>query len=389
MKGFQRLEEVFKISKTICIAHGGDVSEPSGGTNRVIAFATALRDAGFDVHLIVPSPKRRFSSDLQNIRIHTVPIKAGGVKDQPIRALLISLKAKRIAEKNNAILQIEHSTLAGFATLIGCSDFVLDMHDLAFMSPLYGNLPFAKVVQKFIYMIEKRAVTKAFKIIVVSNPMKEFIIKEWDISEDKIVVIPNGYFESKIKGLEKNDRVIDEHMIVRLGTLFRHLDVENVINLAKSLTDENIKIYLIGDGELRPYLEERIRRENLRNIVITGWLPYEEAIRLTAKAKLVFLTIKRSLTTEMACPIKILDYAALGKPMVLSDVSELSKTFKENQAALVSNPENPDAFIENVRVLLENENLRKRISSNAKKLVKDFTWEKQGEKLVKMMERLR
>ena len=189
MKGFQRLEEVFKISKTICIAHGGDVSEPSGGTNRVTAFVTALRNAGFDVHLIVPSPKRRFSSDLQNIRIHTVPIKAGGVKDQPIRALLISLKAKRIAEKNNAVLQIEHSTLAGFATLIGCSDFVLDMHDLAFMSPLYGNLPFAKVVQKFIYMIEKRAVTKAFKIIVVSNPMKEFIIKEWDISEDKICLL--------------------------------------------------------------------------------------------------------------------------------------------------------------------------------------------------------
>lgn len=43
-------------------------------------------------------------------------------------------------------------------------------------------------------------------------------------------------------------------------------------------------------------------------------------------------------------------------------------------------------FIENVRILLEDGKLREKISSNAKRLVKDFSWEKQGEKLVRMYE---
>jgi len=376
------------MSKSISIAYGEDVSDPCGGPNRVVAFAKALHEAGFDVHLVVPSPKKEFPKDLKDINIHTVPIKARGVSDKIFRALLVSFKAKRIAKNNNAILQIEYSTLAGFATLIGCSNFVLSMHDLAFESPVYTSLPFSKMVKKFIYEIEKKAVTHASKVVVASNRLRDFIIREWNVPEEKIKVIPNGYFESKIKELEKNNITVDEYMIVGLGNLFRHLDIENVINLARSLAEQNIKIYLVGGGELQPYLEERIKRENIRNIVITGWLSYEEAINLTAKAKLVFSTVKRSLTTELACPVRILDYAALGKPMVLSDVSELSKIFGENNAALVSDPENRQKFIENVKRLLEDEKLRERISLNAKRLVKDFTWKKQGEKLVRMYEEL-
>lgn len=35
---------------------------------------------------------------------------------------------------------------------------------------------------------------------------------------------------------------------------------------------------------------------------------------------------------------------------------------------------------------LDDDKLRKKIGSNAKELAKDFTWEKQGEKLAKMYE---
>ena len=384
MKGFQRLEEVFKISKTICIAHGGDVSEPSGGTNRVIAFATALRDAGFDVHLVVPSPKREFPEDLRDIKIHTVPIKARSIRDQIFRALLVSLKAKKIAKNNNAILQIEHSTLAGSATLVGCSNFVLDMHDLAIGSPMYLNLPFPKmIIQNFIYKVEERAVSRASKIIVVSNPMKEFIIREWKIPEKKIIVIPNGYFEKKFKNFDESVEETDG-MISFLGTLHSKLDLDKIINLAKSL--ENSKIYIIGDGPLRGILELKIRKNDLKSIVLRGRLPDKDAFSLIARSQICILPETPSLLTRVSCPVKLFDYAALGKAIVADDVAEMCRVFKEHNAALLSDPTNLDEFIANVHKLLEDERLRRKLGENAKRLVKDFTWEKQGEKLVRMYE---
>ena len=47
-------------TNNICIAHGGDISIPCGGTNRVIAFSKSLRENGFNVHLVVPKPKNKF-----------------------------------------------------------------------------------------------------------------------------------------------------------------------------------------------------------------------------------------------------------------------------------------------------------------------------------------
>ena len=70
------------------------------------------------------------------------------------------------------------------------------------------------------------------------------------------------------------------------------------------------------------------------------------------------------------------------------DISEVCKIFKENNAALVSDPSDQKKFIDNVRVLLENETLRRKLSFNAKKLVKDFSWEKQAEKFVNVIEEI-
>ena len=372
------------LRNSICIASGGDVTVPCGGTNRVTAFIKGLRDNGFDVHLISPMfEKEEFLEDLKDVKIHTVAIKkTESVNNRLVRALSISLKAKKIVKNNNAILEIEHSTLAGFATLVGCSDFILDMHDLCFMSPVDTKLDFSRIVQRLIYTMEKRAVTRASKIIVVSNPMKEFIMKEWNVPEGKIEVIPNGYFESKLNNFNFEDVKEVDGMISFLGTLHPKLDLDKIIELAKSL--DTSRIYIIGDGHGRDELKKKIKKHNLNNVVLTGRLPDREAFKLLAKSQVVILPEYPSLETEASCPVKLFDYAALGKAIVADDVAEMCRIFKENNAALVSDSSDHEKFIDNVRILLGDEDLRRELGENAKKLVKGFTWDGQAEKLVKM-----
>jgi len=371
----------------ICIAFSSDLSLQGGAQARVRAMVTGLRKNGFDVSLVIPTPKMKLPNELHEINIHTVPIaQKRSLISRIYTTALIVHKAKKVKKHTGAILQFEHYILLGiYATLTGSSGFVLDMHDLGFDSEFSKNLPLHKQSQKVLYHFEKLVAKRAHKIIVVSNSMKDFIAKEWNIPEKKIFVIPNGYFESKLKvvhNIEGGDGVVSF-----IGTLHPKLDIDKFIGVGKLLKSLNGFLYIIGDGPLRNLIDQTIKQNNLmENIILTGQISDIEAYNILAKSQVTIFPLKtsRSVNTKSMSPVKIFDYGGLGKAMVLDDISEVCKIFKKNDAALVSDPENHDEFIENVRILLEDKKLREELGRNAKELVKDFTWEKQAEKLVEI-----
>jgi len=184
----------------VCFVYGMDISEPCGATNRILAFASALKKEGYDVKIVAPKPKRKIPKDLEleGIELVTVPISTKETSINRILRGLIIYEGKKLAKNNGSILQIEFSHFAGLATLIGCSEYILDMHDLAFASPTYNS---NSLLRNICYHLERKGVTNAKKVIVVSTDMKNFLNKEWNISKKKIEVIPNGYFVSKLKNL--------------------------------------------------------------------------------------------------------------------------------------------------------------------------------------------
>lgn len=370
---------------TICLVHGSDLSIPSGATDRVIAFVNGLVNADYDVHLVVPKLEATLPNGIEGVYVHPINSMERGVANQITRATKLSLKAKKIVNNTDALLQIEHSTLAGFASVLGCSDYILDMHDLCYTDPLYLNLPFSKYVQHCIYKIERRAVENASKIIVVSGPMQKFLINEWGVPEDKVEVIPSGFFASKISDSISQSQV-DLNIISRVGSLFVHLDVDAIVALAESLEATDVKILLVGGGVAESELKVKVKKLSLGNVVVRGWVPHNEALRIMHSSLVTFESIRDTMTTRLASPIKVLNYAALGKPIVLSDVSELGMVFKENDAALVSDPSNIDQFVENVHLLLDDANLRSKLGNNALNLINNYSWEKQGEKLAKILD---
>ena len=132
-----------------------------------------------------------------------------------------------------------------------------------------------------------------------------------------------------------------------------------------------------------------VKEYDLNNVTFTGFVPIDKAYEIMAKSKILLAPFPKTLALEVACPIKLLEYMALAKPMVIDNVGEIPAMLKENDAAFVSDPLNQNEFIESIRILLDDDKLRKKIGSNAKELAKDFTWEKQGEKLAKMYESLK
>ena len=362
----------------ICIAHGGDISQPSGGTDRVTALASGLSENGFDVILVVPEPTNAVPKRLENVEIDPVTPRRLGVSNALIRAERVTQRSREVASQRGATLQLEHSSLAGVGTLGGCTNFVLDMHDVAYPRFDHVDTPIAPVLKRGMAWLEHRAARRAAHIIVVSEFMKRILNDQWDIGTQDITVVPNGYFSDRIRGMQQIDTIPGR--VCFLGTLHPKVDLEAFEAIANLSSVSEVLV--IGDGAER----ERLNRLAATHAAIhaTGRLPDDEAFRLLASAELVVNPQTSSDLQRSSSPVKLYYYAALGKPMVISHGPSIVDQLVDENAARGGRTR--DEFMSHVRQLLDSPSLRDTLSQNAVRVASDFTWDCRNERVRQLYE---
>lgn len=161
----------------ITVASGIDLSTTNGYTIRVACLARGL-GSKFNVNLISSHPIfPELVLNIDNIKANFTEskLKNGSIINQARRGLEIINLAKKIDKYQNSILQIETSALAGYFSLLGYSNFVVDVHGLYFDELKYNSSSlFSKIHQNIMYKIEKSGMIHARKLIVVSKPMNNF-----------------------------------------------------------------------------------------------------------------------------------------------------------------------------------------------------------------------
>lgn len=346
----------------LCIGHGGDLGEPSGGTERVSAIAGGLADRGADVTLVVPTPSATIPKQLEPVDCVYIDSPSSSVA----RAAMVSRRAARQASKTDATLQLEHSTLAGVGTLAGVDEYVLDMHDLGYSRFDHVDSYAAPLVKRAVKHLEQRALARATHVVVVSDVMAGLIKRLWDVPPDAISVVPNGYFPETVEPFRDASTV--EGRVAFLGTLHPKVDVETLAAVAD--LPGVIDMVVIGNGAQRDRVEHAARRsESLRT---TGRLPDDEAFELVASSEAVVNPQTVSAIQRSSSPVKLYYYAALGKPMVVSPGPSIVETLVRNEAAITARTRHH--FVDRVRAILENPVLASGLAENARRMARTFTW---------------
>ena len=350
----------------ICIAHGGDVSQPSGGTDRVTALASGLQARGYDITLVVPEPGGSLPERLRSVDVHGVEAGFLGGGPAIARASAITKAAQSIAEERGAVLQLEHSSLAGVGTLRGCDGFVLDMHDVAYPRFDHVDSVASPILKQGVAWLERRAVERARHIIVVSDYMKQILQEDWGVPAENITPVPNGYFPERIESATSSDEVAGR--VCFLGTLHPKVDVEAFEHIAElpSVSD----VVVIGDGARRDDVD-RLAAEN-SVIRAPGRLPDDEAFKLVASSEVVVNPQTDSELQRSSSPVKLFYYAALGKPMV---VSAGPSVVRELESATAARSVSTRAdLVAQVEELIEMPEHRRELSRNAATMAEEFSW---------------
>lgn len=170
-------------------------------------------------------------------------------------------------------------------------------------------------------------------VIATNNAMEDYVR---EMGARRSIVIRHGVdlsrfdpglrvpFRKKL-GFEDKDMVL-----CFMGWLYEFSGLTEVARALASSDQVNIKLLVLGDGELMGPLK-RLRDEDGRGrIVLTGKMPYNELPGYLAASDICLLPSHDVPLMRNIVPIKVLEYMAAGKPVIARDLPGIRKEFGED-----------------------------------------------------------
>ncbi len=136
------------------------------------------------------------------------------------------------------------------------------------------------------------------------------------------------------------------------GNMGQKQGLDNVLDAARLLRGEGVRIVLAGDGNDRPRLLERARQlenDNVSFLPLQAPGQYEGMLR----AADVLILNQRASVGEMSLPSKLTSYFAAGRPVVAAVASEspTARLIARAQAGVIVTPDRPAALAEALLML--------------------------------------
>ena len=201
------------------------------------------------------------------------------------------------------------------------------------------------------------------------------------ISADKLIYVPNG------TGIPEPVERGDSHPVVigTVGRFVKEKDYVTLVRAAAHLRDMNrdFQLCLVGDGPLRPRIEQEIADLNLQKIVLLPGLQHDVSDWLRRFDVFVMSSIREGQ------PVALLEAMAHGLPVVATRVGGIPDTVKENWEGLLVDPSDPVALAKSLAELVDDSGRRRELGTRARqRVIGDFSIHKSCERYLKLYQRL-
>lgn len=241
-------------------------------------------------------------------------------------------------------------------------------------------------------IMDRLVLAKAAWLAVSSKSFYCELVKRRRLTNKRTLLeIPAGVnleLTRKIKNSLDHEPLRDTLTIGFIGSLSWWQGVDILIYAISLLKEKipNFKLVIIGDGELRPLIEELCKTLDI-HCRITGFLSHEEALRCLSMLDIMVLPRRRTATTESSIPIKVVEAWALGIPVIITKHRVFIKYgIKDFEDVIYCEPY-PSSVANAILTLLNNPILMKKLKINGPKLAMRFDYDKIVQSLLRMIER--
>ncbi|ASI99335.1 glycosyltransferase family 4 protein [Thermococcus celer] len=221
----------------------------------------------------------------------------------------------------------------------------------------------------------KFALDSADHIITVSKSNFQVLTEKLDVPIGKLSVISNGFDSKLFRPMDKFEARLklgipqDKKVLLNVANLVPVKGQKYLIESMKKIArvEDNVVLYIIGNGPLRKELETQIRRLNLEGTVrIVGARPHSE-IPLWMNAANLFVLPSLS----EGNPTVMFEALGVGLPFVGTAVGGVPEIITSEDYGLLCPPKDPECLAEKILIALEKDWDREKIRKYAER----FTWD--------------
>jgi glycosyltransferase involved in cell wall biosynthesis len=329
---------------------------------------------GVEIHLfIVGKGSKKPGEESSNGKLYVHPIKCVPLPKLTLGEFFsYTMNCARKLKKYNCDLIHGHSMYSfGFA-LSKSLPYVATLHGTQlneFKNSLhYGASP-NHIITDFASMImEWYSGKKADKVIVVSQENRRDVIDQYRIAESKIATIPNGVDVSRFQPSK-----CDSKDVIFVGRLHERKGIDKLLeSFSKVIRSEpQAVLHIVGSGEDEARLKALAKRLELNNksVKFHGFVSEKGLVDLYSRSSLFVLP-----SYYEGFGIVLIEAMSAGLPLVSVRTGGAVEVIEEGKNGYLVDYDN---MHEGIIKLLSNQNLRKKMGEESRKMVeKEYAWEK-------------
>jgi glycosyltransferase involved in cell wall biosynthesis len=229
-----------------------------------------------------------------------------------------------------------------------------------------------------LFLLYRIVLPRADHVFVQSDRMREDLVGK-GIARQKLTPVVMGVdLEVSVpEAIAPADdaRLKGKRVLIYLGTLARGRRIEVLFDMLKILRQQFPDALLVLVGEADDEADEKRLRKLAHDAgvaeatVWTGWLPTQEAWRYVRAAEVGLAPVPRGSMLDCGSPTKVLEYLALGVPVVANDNPDQERVLREGGGGLCV-PLTAHEFAQAVSRLLVDEPLRRAMAASGQSYVR-------------------
>lgn len=374
---------------------------------RVWQEATTLREAGCKVSVICPTGKgceERYE-EIDGIAIyrHPLPVEGIGPKGYLLEyggalwwEFRLSLKVfrERGFDVIHACNPPDDIFLIGlFFKIFFGKKFVFDHHDI---NPELYLAKFGRkdIFYRIMLLWERLTFLTADFSIATNESYKQIAVERGAMAPRKVHVVRSGPDLNRVKPMPPNTKWKNgrTYLVGYVGVMGKQEGLDlllyGISYMVHDYKREDVQFVLVGGGTELEELKILCSKKGIIDYVtFTGRVPDKMLMEILSTAD---VCVNPDVVNEMndkSTMNKIMEYMALGKPVVQFEMTE--GRFSAQEASLYAEPNNPESLIQNILALLDDPEKRKRMGEFGRERVKnELQWKYEAPKLLGAYEQL-
>ena len=228
--------------------------------------------------------------------------------------------------------------------------------------------------------LEDYTYRNADKIIVISEDFKKNIMAK-GVPEEKIVVVYNWVDQNAVVNIDREtNKLIEKYgidpkkfYIEYSGNIGLTQNMDLLLEVMKELkvSHPEIGLLLVGEGAYKKQVEELVTRDELTNVVMLPFQPYEDISHVFSLGD-VGLVISKPGVGSNSVPSKTWSIMSASRPVLANfDENEMKSILTGNHCGIFTKAGDKDAFKAAIIALYENREKAVEMGKNGRKFIMD------------------